>query len=211
MRTQLILILTSLLFSLLTIGCAENSLPIEPTYNMNNHPSTSCADQSSNRSQECKDIENEILASTVRIEFREWQHSNNTLSFIERGTSHGTIKDGRYLITHNHFSVPLTQMQKNAEGSCIKVSIYRTNGNVVLQDMPLTAFNIVFEDEQLLIFDFLSYGDQGLFAMLDIPSAQFTTWSDANLQVGAEVAQLSVNNESLTVNVDPPLTSMEAP
>lgn len=38
-------------------------------------------------------------------------------------------------------------MQNNAEGARIKVSIYRVNGEVILQDMPLTAFNVDFEDE----------------------------------------------------------------
>lgn len=197
MRMQTSVIMFVSFLSLFLISCSQNSTPATSSPKQVNakmvvaQETPSCALPTPSIAQQCVTTENHILASTVRIEFREWHSNGNTLSYAERGTSHGTIKNGRYLITHNHFPLPLTQLQNSEEGSHIKASIYRVNGEIVLQDMPLTAFNIAFEDEQLLVFDFLSYGEQGLFAMMGLPSAQFMAWEDANLQVGSEVAQLN--------------------
>ena len=208
MRTQLTYLFMVILFSLSLIGCGQSQevevkevrTTKQSTAKLNVvQESPSCAAPTADILQQCQAIEETILASTVRIQFREWLNDGDTISFIERGTSHGTIKDGRYLITHNHFSVPLTEMQKIEEGSRIKVSIYRINGEAILQDMLLSTFDVVFEDEQLLIFDFLSYGDQGLFDMLGVPSAQFMAWQDANLQVGSEVAQLNWDGQTSTI------------
>ncbi len=205
MRTQLTILFTFCFLSLFLFGCGQNEMtvtrtPKQPTAKINTNQETlSCSSPTPEILQNCRAIEEKILASTLRIQFREWQSEGDTRTYIERGTSHGTVKDGRYLITHNHFSLPLTQMQNNAEGARIKVSISRVNGEVILQDMPLTAFTVVFEDEQLLIFDFLSYGDQGLFEMLEIPSAQFMAWQDAHLQVGTEIAQLNWDGQTAHV------------
>ena len=56
----------------------------------------------------CRQIEEVILQSTVRVRIETWVVKSGESGY-EFGYSmgHATLKDGRYLVTHNHFNVPL--------------------------------------------------------------------------------------------------------
>ncbi|MDJ0756587.1 MAG: hypothetical protein QNJ45_23840 [Ardenticatenaceae bacterium] len=114
-----------------------------------------------------------LLASTVRLEID------------GAGISHGTVMNGRYLVTHNHFSSNMTAYP--AEGRVF--SLYRTDGRPLINHSPLTKIAVVAEDQKMLVLDFGEFEGQGYFDLLGVPSAAFDT--STQLAAGAEVAQLN--------------------
>ena len=61
---------------------------------------------------QCRAQEDAILAATVRLAIHGWIEIEDGYDVIRiPGTiSHGTVIDGRYLLTHNHFGLPLSQL-----------------------------------------------------------------------------------------------------
>lgn len=145
----------------------------------------------------CAALEAQILASTVRIELHRWQEANGQRGeHIDGGIGHATVKDGRYLVTHNHFSMPLDSIEGSVAGEQIRLSVYKANGELIIDSAQPSAFTIVAEDSETVVLDFGEYVGEGLFAMLGIPSAEFSIWPELSLAEGMEVAQINWDNET---------------
>ncbi len=146
-----------------------------------------------------REIEQFILETTIIIEmhaqvyFRE--HRN-----VRVVHSHATVLAGRYLVTHNHFNFSLEGMAAEGQDGYIAISLRRTNGRLILDTAPLSAFTIVYSEPQTLVLEFLDGQGDGLFAANGIPSAIFADWSKTQLDVGSEVAQ--VDWDGKTAHVD---------
>jgi hypothetical protein len=143
-------------------------------------------------------LEQQILASTVRIEWNLWVKDDNDgkYSRVDR-ISHATVKEGRYLVTHNHGEV-LQSDAKNEQFN--RVSIFTSDGILVWPKGPIHTLAITVEDEETLMLDFGEYGGQGLFAMWGISSAEFRAWDSLSLQPGMEVAQVVWNGSRAHVD-----------
>jgi hypothetical protein len=144
-------------------------------------------------------MEADVLATTVRMVMRVYVPNQDGAGYdyIDGSVGHATIRNGRYLVTHNHFGLSLQDL---ADGRLSRLSIYKANGEIILKDAPFGAFDVVLADPQTLLFDFGDYGGQGLFAFMGMASAEFRTWEAAGLQPGVEVAQLNWDGE--TAHVD---------
>ena len=152
------------------------------------------------RAPMCAALEAQILATTVRIELHRWSEVDGQRGeHIDGGIGHGTVKDGRYLITHNHFSMPLDSIEGSVAGEQIRISIYKANGEAIIDSAKSSTFTIVAEDSETVVLDFGEYVGEGLFAMLGIPSAQFSSWQALSLAPGMEVAQINWDNETAHV------------
>jgi hypothetical protein len=165
---------------------------VEQTINENscNHPANAST---------CAALVEQILATTVRIELRRWlEEEGKRGDYIDGGIGHATVKDGRYLVTHNHFGIPLDSIEGIA-GEQIRISVYRANGDIILDNVRPSAFSIVAQDSEAVVLDFGAYAGDGLFAMLGIPSAQFQNWQSLSLVPGMEVAQINWDNETAHV------------
>jgi len=164
--------------------------------------------------QTCADLEAQILAATVRIELHRWQEAEGKRGKrIDGGIGHATVKDGRYLVTHNHFPMSLDSIEGLA-GEQIRITIYKADGEVIIESAQSSAFTIVFEDSETVVLDFGEYVGEGLFAMLGIPSAEFYDWQTVSLAPGMEVAQINWDNETAHVewvNIKSVLTSDGTP
>jgi hypothetical protein len=141
------------------------------------------------RAARCAEIEQAILASTVRIIFQGWieVENGNGVERINGSTSHATVIDGRYLLTHNHFGVPLSRVQlfnRYAARGFDGVSVLRLDGSVVLEAGSLDAFTVVSEVGETVLLDF----GEGFFARAGVPSAVRARANDVELYPGAEVA-----------------------
>ena len=116
------------------------------------------------------------------------------------GIGHGTIVDGRYLITHNHYPVTAAALNNGGEGAVTAVSVLKANGDIVLLKAPLSYFKVIRQEPEMLLLDFGAYGGVGFFDSLGVPSIE---WSNGNVPLlapGSEVAQ--VNWDGSTARVE---------
>jgi len=104
---------------------------------------------------------------------------------------------GRYLVTHNPFS--LSPENRN-DGYLRKLSAYRLDGTVLIYDAPFHVFEVLIAEPQTLVFDFGEYDRQGALAYYGMASAEFGQWQALNPQPGDEVAQ--VNWDGRVTSVD---------
>jgi hypothetical protein len=143
--------------------------------------------------------EQKMLASAVRLELRVFEVSEDgePLASLQSSTGHATVKDGRYLVTHNHYGVSLKSEQA---GTTTRVTVFKADEEEIILHQPLTAVEVAFEDPQTLVLDFGVCSGQGVFAQLDVASADFRHWQALPLEAGMEVAQLDWDGD--TAHVD---------
>lgn len=159
-------------------------------------PPISCIKPQREQAQACAEQAQQILDSTIRIEMHGWVEVNGEHVPLSGRSSHATIKGGRYLVTHNHFKYPLRATEQSHYTA---ISLYRANGDIIMEKAPLTTFNIVVEDSAMLVLEFTDDTGQGLFESLGLPSARFRSWHMLDLQPGAEVAQILWNGRDTSV------------
>ncbi len=134
-------------------------------------------------------LEEQILASTVRIEMQGWNKIGPTLQPITKGgKSHATVIDGRYLVTHNHFGYDLTTQVHPEDEGYTGITLRKADGTLLLDNAPLTAFTIVHEDLETLVLEFVDENGNGLFDTLGLPSAEMVPWDAVPWQAGTELA-----------------------
>jgi hypothetical protein len=157
---------------------------------------TSCATPISANMARCRQMEADILAVTARLELKiSAPDGQGGYTLEDSSVGHGTIIEGRYLLTHNHFGLSLEDAQDSRRRT---VTLYRPDGEAIITDAPFSSFEVVSAGPETLLFDFGDFGGVGLFAALGLPSAQVE--SGAALQSGMEVAQ--VDWDGRTAHVD---------
>jgi hypothetical protein len=138
--------------------------------------------------------EERILQSTVRIYIETWIVKPDESGYeVDSASSHATLKDGRFLVTHNHFSVPLAG---DSELDYAAVTLANSDGQALFSG-PLSDFELVWEDPETLV---IAHKDVELFENLGFVSAEFKDWSSVPLEPGMEVAQ--VDWDGTTTRVD---------
>jgi hypothetical protein len=147
---------------------------------------------SSERALSCQEMEQRILSATLRIEIETWiiyVEGEGYTSLFSGG--HGTVIKGRYLLTHNHFKLPLLELlADDVNGEFATVTLYTGDGEHLWQG-PLTTAGVAFEDSETLLLEFLDKNGQGLFESMGVPSADFTAGETATVAAGSEVAQIN--------------------
>ena len=141
--------------------------------------SLSCTNPTMGMMSTCQEEAERILASTVRLEF-------NGLDEI----GHATVIGGRYLITHNHYSVSAEALSRGGDGLVTSVSVRKVNGDVVLLKVPLSYFSVEMIAPEVMLLDFREYSGVGFFDSLGLPSAEISSVTDLTLQPGNVVAQI---------------------
>ncbi|MCP4359147.1 MAG: hypothetical protein GY796_14120 [Chloroflexi bacterium] len=153
--------------------------------------------------QQCEEMEQAILKTTVRIALHGWIEidSRDRVERIYGTISHATVIDGQYLLTHNHFGIPLSQLDvysQHANSSFTGVSVYRLDGTAVLDHAPLDVFVIASETGETTLLDFGAVAGEGFFTHADIGSAQIADNDTNQLHPGAEVAQIDWDGQDHT-------------
>jgi hypothetical protein len=202
MMKQKFLTISSLVAFLLLTACQQTDVAVqtvrEPLTLTGNADTSLPAQQVSCTAAEetshCQDMEASILAATVRLELEAAAPDQSQTDLLK---GHATIKDGRYLITHNHYGLTPEDI---ASGKLIKLSIFKADGTMILKDVPYGAFEAAVTDPETLQFDFGDYGGQGLFGAIGMDSAEFRSWDIFALQPGMEVAQ--IDWDGTTAHVD---------
>jgi len=139
-------------------------------------------------------IEERILASTVRLYIETWRVRPDESGYdIDSFASHATLKDGRFLVTHNHFSVPLAGEN---EPYYAAVTLANSDGEALFRG-PLSDFELIWEDPETLV---IAHKDDSLFEKLGFVSAEFADWSSVPLEPGMQVAQVDWDGSKTRVD-----------
>jgi hypothetical protein len=149
----------------------------------------------------CRHIEDQILATTIRIEMSGWHLvGGQRLEISKGGKSHATIVGGRYLVTHNHFGYSLTETAPMDGEGYTGISLRKMDGTLILDNAPLSIFSIIREDAQTLVLEFVDQNGRGLFDKLGLPSVKTISWRSVPWQEGMELAHIDWNGEKAHVN-----------
>jgi len=152
---------------------------------------------------ECVAMEEAILSATVRIVFNgsiELEDGYDTRE-IKGTISHATVIDGRYLLTHNHFGIPLSQIQiynRYAQNSFTGVSVYKLDGSAVLDQVSLDSFTVVSEQGETVLLDFGTTAGEGVFTQAGLGSATAAAAGSKQLAPGMEVALIDWDGQGHT-------------
>jgi hypothetical protein len=139
----------------------------------------------------CDAIEAHILDSTVRFQIDNWVVKPDESGYmIDSSIGHGTVKDGRYLVTHNHFSEPFSDNPDIDQQIVYSYfQIFDVNGTKLI-GLPGNDVSIVAQDEETLVLDFKERDNVGFFKALGLASAEFIEWPLLDLETNAEIAQV---------------------
>lgn len=158
-------------------------------FSSNNIPDRSCAQPEPDQVEACQALERQILAETARLEWHFWleQDDGTTLIYTGGTTGYGTIKDGRYLVTHNHPGKSISHLQDDEQ---VTLSVFTTLDDPLLVELPLDEISIAVEEEETLVLDFGTRNGEGRLSQLGLTSAEFKDWESLSLQPATEVAQI---------------------
>jgi hypothetical protein len=119
---------------------------------------------------------------------------------IVSGMGHATIKDGRYLVTHNHYEQTLTAMLLQGDPeNLITVNVFDANGEMIFQ-LPGQALSVSVLDHETVIFDLGEKDGSGFFDAHGLPSAKFVAQPSVSLEPGMQVAQIDWDGNSSHVD-----------
>lgn len=144
-----------------------------------------CAAPTPAQEAACAQQATAILATTARLElYGPWTIGPNPQRF--RVTGHGTVIDGRYIVTHNHYQ-PLALIEGDAGTSAETIELYAADGIAIGRWLRETVA-IIRIDAQTLLFDFGPGGGGGALAEAGFQSAALGAAD--GLRPGTPVAQI---------------------
>ena len=152
-----------------------------------------CAQAAAASSPVCEALEQQILASVVRLWVRGPSVDDHTQHTDSIG--HGTVVAGRYLVTHNHFRVDIAFLEQVPHNGGAAVSIYRASGEKIVVEAPPNIFTVVYEDRETLVLDSGTVEDKGFFEANGVQSARLSTLHEIRLGPGTHVAQVDWDGE----------------
>jgi len=158
-----------------------------------------CADATPTNERACARLERQILASTIRFEIT--GPDNTDHNQLSGKVGHGTVKDGRYLVVHNHFSVDLTVFADERYTDEANISMYNGIGDLFAWEAKPPLFTVNVVDPETLVLDFgTDETGEGFFESMGLQSASFTNWQAESPRAGQEVAQVAWDYHDTTVD-----------
>jgi hypothetical protein len=140
------------------------------------------------------EMEQRILAATVRLVLQRWvkNHSDKGYTFEGGSISLATIRDTHYLVTHNHHGITLSSPE---DETLIKAFVSPLHGDPIWTEVRLR--NIAVEDDETLVLEFEGLEDEVLFSL---PGVEFKPWEIIPLHPGVEVAQVDWDGEAAHID-----------
>ena len=132
-------------------------------------------------------LEQEILAATVRFEMVTWVALEEGYYSQREANGHGTVINGRYLLTHNHLDTTITTRLLNNTQQAVSITLYDVVGQPIaeMEDDQVTLAAVASET---LVLDFGKQGNVGFLAAQGLASAPCIVATE--LAAGTEVAQV---------------------
>jgi hypothetical protein len=157
-----------------------------------------CGNPSIAYAETCRKIEDKILKATIRMRIDTWVVKDRDSGYeIDSSFAHATLKDDRFLVTHNHFSIPLYLRSRDGESEAYRLVTMSNSNGEILYEGPLSDFELVWEDREALV---IASKEEGFFERLGFVSAKFSEWSSIPLADGMEVAQVDWDGETTRVD-----------
>jgi hypothetical protein len=141
-----------------------------------------------------------LLSTTVRLRWETWLVNENNQGYtILDADGHGTVVNGRYLITHNHHTIPLSLSESGFDPDIYtRLLVFNSGGNLV-NILPLTDFQIALREPQMLLLVYVSQKEAQPFGTDGLAVAQLRAWTTLPLEPGSEVAQINWDGSRTTV------------
>lgn len=163
----------------------------QPAVMTNTQPEQSCANPAPAMVASCQAMEDEILASTVRLLlYTPLMQVEGEGYRIVNSMGHATVMDGRYLITHNHYDETILPMLLAGDPeNLITVNIFNTDGEMISQ-VPGQALSVLLVEGETVVFDLGERNGVGSLTALGLRSAKMLAQPSVSLEAGMEVAQI---------------------
>jgi hypothetical protein len=173
-------------------------LPLTPAIASSTAKPVACMEPQPGNAQYCRELERQILSSTVRFTIKGWAVKPGGAGYkADYSIGHGTVMEGRYLVTHNHFHIPFSgEPWEGPKPYGMMISLYNSDGQRVFRG-PLSDFEAVVEAGETRV---LRHKDEGFFEALGFRSARFGGRGSPPIETGMEVAQ--VDWDGTTTRVD---------
>jgi hypothetical protein len=139
----------------------------------------------------CRKLESLMLSASVQIVVQSWQVNQTESGYEVHGSRGlGTVQDGHYLITHNHYAtLPKPRSLPLQSEACIRLVLYDAQGEFLLA-APLIDFTIRSQDGETLLIEMTREADRRLFAQRSVSSTCCNPDDLSLLKPGTEVAQI---------------------
>jgi hypothetical protein len=116
------------------------------------------------------------------------------------GNGHASVKDGRYLVTHNHYDEALSNvLQQGDPEGLVTIYGFNSDGQLIFQVAAQDVSARVAGSEAVLL-DFGETGGLGFFDALAVPSAGYLAQPSSALRPEMELAQ--IDWDGTTTHVD---------
>jgi hypothetical protein len=164
-------------------------------------PVVTCQQPSALTGANCRQLESLMLNATVQIVVQSWQVNRTETGYEVHGSRGlGTVLDGRYLITHNHYAtLPRSLSLPLQPEICIRIILYDAQGEFLMA-APLTEFTIRSQESETLVVEMTREADKKLFAQRSVSSAYLDTDDLSFFKPGTEVAQIDWNGVQASVD-----------
>lgn len=135
----------------------------------------------------CVAEEEAILGSTVRIHLQFWRVKERERGYwLDESIGHATLREGRYLITHNHYAL---LKEAGSPPGAISVALYDARGRFLFA-APLSDYDVSWAEGETRVFEMKYPYMQARLAAAGISSATFAVWQSLDLKAGQKVAQI---------------------
>ena len=142
--------------------------------------------------QRCREMEQQILAATVRVQLILWSQNEDGSYTGVVDTGHATVQDGRYLVTHNHLRV--VSLSDRPEDQLVTVSVLSADGEL-LWEGSLDSVHVVAEEPEALVLELVGSRGERVLEDLGVASAEYLSWESVPLKPGMELAQVDWDGE----------------
>lgn len=143
-------------------------------------------------------MEASILHSTVRFHIQSWVVKDGEAGYLlYDSVGHGTVMEGRYLVTHNHIEIPLSIRPRAGDPETYgMITLFNAAGTKVHVG-PLAEFELARAETETLVF---AAKEEGFFETLGFSSANFKQYSSVELKPGMEVGQVDWDGQLTRVD-----------
>ncbi len=151
----------------------------------------SCANPVPDRAADCQRMEQMIMDSSVRIMmYTTLMEIDGVCCRSINANGYATVKDGRYLVTHNHYNETVfSLLQQGDPQGQVYVNVINTKGEVILT-VPAQTVAVHLVEGETSVLDFGEKDGVGVLATLGLKSAEYKAQPSLPIQPGMEVAQI---------------------
>lgn len=145
-------------------------------------------------------VEQLMLEATVRLAVETWLVNEGERGYtILKSEGHGTVVNGRFLITHNHHTIPLSLSETGFDPDIYtRLLVFNAAGDLV-NILPLTDFQIALREPQTLLLAYVGDKTDSPFGTMGLKVEQVQVGTAVLLEPDAEVAQINWDGQTTWV------------